>query len=171
MVDADELAREVTSTGGAALAQIAARWPNAIRSDGTLDRAALAAIVFDDDAARAALNAIVHPLVRQAGAEREARAKPGQIVVRDVPLLFEAGFYRSCDANVLVVAPLQVRLERIAWRGGLSEEEARRRIAAQIDPASARNLADYVIENDGTLHALRARTGEVYEALLERARA
>jgi len=166
IIDADALSREATAAGSPGLARVAARWPSALHADGTLDRAALAALVFGDDGARAELNAIVHPLVRAAGAEREAAARPDQIVVHDVPLLFEGGFYRECDVNVLVIAPLPLRLERLQRRSDLSLDQARRRIAAQIDPQRARLLADYVIENDAGLDVLRATTARIYDALL-----
>jgi len=168
VIDADALAREAVAAGSAGLGLIAAAWPGAISADGTLDRAALARIVFHDSAARDALNAIVHPEVRRLGAEREASAGPDQIVVHDVPLLFEGGFYRQCDANVLVVADKATRIARIVARNGLDPADVERRMSAQIDPDRARELADYVIPNDGTIAALHDATREVYDDLLER---
>jgi dephospho-CoA kinase len=168
VVDADALAREAVVPGSEGYARIAARWPQVVGRDGSLDRAALAAIVFQSGRERDELNAIVHPEVRRLSAEREAQAAPGQMVVHDVPLLFEAGFYRSCDANVLVVADPQTRLGRIVARSALSAEDVRRRMAAQIDPERARELADYTITNDGTIAALEDAVRDVYEDLLER---
>ena len=168
VIDADALARDAVAPGSAGLARIADRFPEAVSATGVLDRPALAAIVFRDPAARDTLNGIVHPYVRARGAEREAEAAPDQIVVHDVPLLFEAGFYRACDANVVVVAPDQTRIDRIVARSGLPEDEIRRRMRVQIDPFRAQELADYTILNDGTLAALHASTREVYEDLLER---
>ncbi len=168
VIDADALAREALAPGSAGLERIAARWPAVLRADGSLDRAALAAIVFADDEARAFVNGIVHPHVRERAAELEAAARPGQIVVQDVPLLFEAGVYRSCERNVLVVAPLEARIARVTARSALSRAEIERRIAAQIDPAAARALADEVIENDGTLEDLRVRAAECYGRLTVR---
>jgi dephospho-CoA kinase len=165
VIDADELAREAVAEGSEALRAIAARWPQAVKG-GRLDRSALGRIVFNDAQARAELNAIVHPVVRRLGAEREAQAAPGQLVVHDVPLLFEGDFYRRCDANVLVVAPLLLRIARTMDRSGLSRHEVERRIAAQISPGRARALTDFTIENDGTLEELRRRAGDVYERLL-----
>ena len=86
-------------------------------------------------------------------------------VVHDVPLLFEAGFYRNCDANVLVVAPLEARIARVMERSGLAHAAVERRVRAQIEPERARALADYVIENDGTLAELRGRAAAVYRIL------
>jgi dephospho-CoA kinase len=168
VIDADSLARDAVAKGSPGLERIGARWPGAIDENGDLDRAEMARIVFHDSSARDELNAIVHPEVRRLGAEREAQAGPEQIVVHDVPLLFEAGFYRFCDANVLVVADKETRIERIAARSGFSREDVERRMAAQIDPDRARELADYVIDNEGSIAALRAAVAEVVADLEER---
>ncbi len=165
VIDADELARLAVAPGSEGLAALAARWPRTLRPDGTLDRAALAAVVFGDSHELGELNAIVHPLVRRLGDERESAAGADRIVIHEVPLLFEAGFYRSCRANVLVVAPLEVRIARVIARSGLERSEIERRARAQIDPARARELADYIIENDGTLAALHERAADVYREL------
>jgi dephospho-CoA kinase len=165
VIDADELARLAVAPGSAGLRSVAARWPGALAPDGTVDRAALAAIVFKDGAAREALNQIVHPAVRALGLERERAAAPEQIVVHDVPLLFETGFELVCDATVLVVADRERRIERAVRRGGADRAEVERRMAAQIDPERAGTLADYVIENDGTLAELEARATDVFAAL------
>ncbi len=166
VIDADALAREALAEGGDGLREVARRWPQAVPG-GRLDRGALAAIVFEDAGARAELDAIVHPLVRRLGAERERAAAPGQLVVHDVPLLFEKDFYRRCDANVLVVAPTGARIARVEARSGLERAEVERRMAAQIAPERARELADFVLENDGTLAELRARANALYPLLLE----
>jgi dephospho-CoA kinase len=165
VIDADALAREAVAPGSRGLERIAEKWPAAIALDGTLDREALAAIVFHDGGARDELNAIVHPEVRRLGAEREASAGAEQIVVHDVPLLFEAGFYRFCDANVLVVAEAETRIGRVVARTGFTPQEVERRMKAQIDPERARELADYTIENDGTIAALAQATADVFEDL------
>ena len=168
IVDADALARDAVAPGSAGLARIAERWPAAIAADGSLDRAALAAIVFADGSARDDLNGIVHPEVRRLGALAEAAAAPDRIVVHDVPLLFEGPFYRQCDANVLVVADEETRMARIVARSGFSPEDVKRRMAAQIDPDRARELADYTIENEGTIDALGVAVREVYDDLCSR---
>jgi dephospho-CoA kinase len=165
VIDADALAREALAPGSAGLASVAARWPQVLRADGSLDRPGLAAIIFSDAEARAFVNGIVHPYVRERSAQIEAGARPGQIVVHDVPLLFEAGYYKQCDANVLVVAPRELRIARVIARSGLSREVIEQRIAAQIAPEEARVLADSVIENDGSLDDLRARAALCYREL------
>lgn len=168
VIDADKLARMALAPGTAGHARVAERFPSVVSSEGTLDRAKLAAIVFHDSDARDALAAIVHPEVRRRSAELEAAAGEQQIVVHDVPLLFEAGFYRQCDANVLVVADEETRIGRVVVRNGLSPEDARQRMKAQIHPDRARELADYTIDNDGTIDALVDAVRDVYADLMDR---
>ncbi len=165
VIDADALAREAVAPGSEGLREIGVLWPQAIRADGALDRAALAAVVFADDAARARLNAITHPRVRARGAELE-RAAPDGLVVHVVPLLFEGEFWRACDKTVVVIAPADVRMARVVARDATDRAAIELRMAAQIDPALARGRADYVIENDGELDDLRERSARVHAALL-----
>lgn len=164
VVDTDALAREAVLPGSAALAQIARLWPQVVR-DGTLDRSALAKIVFNDPRERERLNAIVHPEVRRLAAERERGAAPGQIIVQVVPLLFEAGVDAMMDATVVVVAPEDRRIARATARDGADADSVRARMRAQIDPGEARRRAAYVIENDGDLARLRERVGALYATL------
>jgi dephospho-CoA kinase len=154
----------VVAPGSEGLRAIAAHWPQTIGAGGALDRAAMAAIVFGDAAARAQLNAITHPRVRARAAELEREAPDG-LVVHAIPLLFEGDFWRTCDRTVLVVAPAEVRIARVVARDAAERAAVERRMAAQIDPALARDLADYVVENDGDLDDLRERTHRVYDAL------
>jgi dephospho-CoA kinase len=165
VIDADSLAREVVAPGSVGLREIGALWPQAIGPDGALDRAALAAIVFADDAARARLNAITHPRVRARAAELE-RDAPGGLVVHVVPLLFEGDFWRGCDRTVVVFAPAETRIARVVTRDSTDPMAVERRMAAQIDPALARARADYVIDNDGDREDLRERSALVHAALL-----
>lgn len=164
VVDADLLAREVVAPGSDGLREIARAWPQAIGSDGELDRTAMAAIVFADPAARTRLQAITHPRVR-ARAEAIERDAPDGIVVHVVPLLFEGDFWRRCDRTVVVIAPDAVRIARVIARDAVEREAVERRMAAQIDPALARTRADFVIENAGDLAALREETLRVNAAL------
>ncbi len=150
--------------GSDALREIARVWPSVVRMGG-LNRPALAEIVFHDPTARERLNAIVHPHVRRLADAAEAYAKPGQIVVQVVPLLFETGYDERCDASVLVIAPEAERITRIARRDKLSEDQIRARMSSQIDPEAARAQATYVIENDGNFAQLKERTRAVYDAL------
>jgi dephospho-CoA kinase len=165
VIDADALARDALAPGSEGLALVAERWPKVLGADGSLDRPGLAAIIFADAKAREYVNGIVHPWVRARSAELEAAALPGQIVVHEVPLLFEAGYYKQCAANVLVVAPRELRIARVIARSGLSRAEIERRMDAQIDPALARTLAAHTIENNGTLEDLHERAALCYREL------
>lgn len=166
VIDADKLAREVVEPGNPGFDAVAARWPQVI-SGVTIDRAALAAIVFANPAEREALNAIVHPLVRARAAEIERGIGDG-VAVHVVPLLFEGDYWKQCNATILVAAPLEARLGRVQARDATSREQILQRISAQIDPQIARSRATYVIENDSSLPELEKRTRAVWESLLAR---
>lgn len=169
IIDTDKLAREAVAPGSDALREIARVWPSVVR-DGGLDRAALAEIVFRDPSARERLNAIVHPHVRRLATEAERYASPGQMCVHVVPLLFETGYEERVDASLVVIAPDSLRIDRIARRDRLSEEQVRARMASQIDPAAARARATYVVENDGDLLHLRDRVSAIHGELTERSK-
>lgn len=171
VVDADVLAREVVEPGTPGLAAAAAEFgAEVLRPDGSLDRDRLGAIVFADPAARARLNAIVHPLVRAATAQRFAVAPPDAIVVHDVPLLVEVGLASAYDAVVVVAASPEVQLERLVRDRGVSAEAARARIAAQAPLADKLAVADFVITNDGSLDDLDRQVQAVWLALQDRLR-
>lgn len=165
VVDADELARKAVERESTGLRRVVERFGRGvIQEDGSLDRAALRAIVFDDDAARAALEQILHPEIDRLRRAEEARLEHSgeRIVVHMVPLLFEARLAERCDVVVLVDAPADVRLRRIVESRGVDEVEARRMIAAQMPAAQKRARADMVIDNDGPLARLEARAGQVW---------
>lgn len=172
VIDADALARDATRDP-AVLADVAAHLgPDLVRSGPagpTLDRAATAARVFEDPAARARLEAIVHPRVRAAAAAERAalaaRATPPDVVVEDVPLLFETGLDAEMDVTVVVDAPFEVRAARLAERAGLDAAAVRARDAAQRPAAEKRAAADHVIVNDGDLEALEARVEALWRTL------
>jgi dephospho-CoA kinase len=165
VIDTDELAREAVAPGSPALFEISRKWPQVFRN-GALDRAALADLVFSDDAAREQLNAIVHPRVRALAAEREKVARPQQLLVHVVPLLFETGYGDTLDRSIVVVASDANRIARVTGRDRIDEARVRARMSAQIEPQKARSLADYVIENDADLAHLQKRTRQVYDALV-----
>lgn len=164
IIDSDVLAREAVAPYSDGLMQIARIWPQVVRNSG-LDRAALAEIVFRDPEARSRLNEIVHPHVRRLALEREAFAKPGQMIVHVVPLLFESGYLKDVDKTVVVIAPEEQRIARVTARDHISEAQIRARMATQIPPDEARRRADETIENDGDLSHLRERTQTVFERL------
>lgn len=170
VVDADRLAREVVEPGTAGLAAVVEEFgDDVLTDDGTLDRAALGALVFASDDRRRALEAIIHPLVRAAGAELEASAAPGALVVHDIPLLVEAGRAEDFDAVVVVDVGTDVQIDRMVRDRGMSEDDARARIAAQASREQRLAVADVVIENTGSLDDLLARVDEVHADLTTRA--
>ncbi|MEJ7764207.1 MAG: dephospho-CoA kinase [Acidimicrobiales bacterium] len=170
VIDADVVAREVTAPGGPAHDQVLERFgPRVLRGDGSIDRPALAALVFDDPAARHDLNRIVHPAV---GAEvlgrltliaAAAAADPEAIVVLDIPLLAEVGRESYPVAGVIVVdAPVEVAVARLVAGRGFTEDEARARAAAQATREQRRVIADLVIDNSGELDHLRAEVDRAW---------
>ena len=172
IIDADQLVREAQEPGQPTLQSIAQRFgPAVISSDGTLDRAALRGRVLADPAALADLNRIVHPEVhlRRLQLLTEARARGDRIVVSDIPLLFEVDDPSAFDAVVLVDAPEQIRRARLIASRGITGEDARRLMAAQLDAASKRARSDYIIENDSDFPALEQAAAKVWHSLLARA--
>jgi len=156
IVDADVIARDVVAAGGPALHQVVERFgPGVVAVDGSLDRPALAAVVFADGAALADLNGIVHPAVHGEMLARIAAAAPGSVVVLDIPLLAEVGRDRYPVAGVLVVeVPVELAVARLVADRGFTEEDARARVAAQASCEDRRAIADVVIDNSGDLDQL-----------------
>jgi len=172
IIDADALAHEAEAPGTAVLAAIAKRFgADVLASDGTLDRAGLRGKVMGDDAALAALNAIVHPAVqrRRLELQRAAGERGDAIVINDIPLLFEVLDPAQFDAVVLVDAPPAVRRARLRALRGLSNEEADRMIAAQMPAKRKREQSQYVIDNAGTLAELERQAQRVFAELRKRA--
>jgi dephospho-CoA kinase len=172
VIDADALARDAQAPGSAVLAAIAGRFGgDVLAADGTLDRAGLRAKVMGDDAALAALNAIVHPAVQQRRLElqRAAAERGDAIVINDIPLLFEVLDPAQFDVVVLVDAPASLRRTRLRALRGLSNQEADRMIAAQMPAERKRPHSHHVIENAGTLAELEAQAKTVFDELRRRA--
>jgi dephospho-CoA kinase len=168
LIDADELARDAVAPGSPALDAIVARWGAGVRQpDGTLDRAALRRIVFADPVQRAALDAIVHPEVgrRRDAAVAAAWARGDQLVVCDIPLLFEAGLEGTVDGIVLVDAPRALRHARLVRDRSLAPAEADAMIDAQWPSGPKRARAQWVIDNTGTTGELESRARAVFDAL------
>jgi dephospho-CoA kinase len=155
IVDADLLSREAVAPGSPGLIKVVERFgPAVLAGDGSLDRAALGTIVFSDAAARADLNAIVHPEVRRLAAERLAaigRTASDAIAVYDVPLLVETGVDHDFDLIVVADADARTRTERLVALRGLDPGEAARRVAAQASDEERRAVADVLIDTTGTL--------------------
>jgi len=156
VIDSDRLAREVVAPGTEGLAEVVAAFGEGVLApDGSLDRPALARLVFGEDAARRRLEAIIHPRVRARAAEIAAAAPTDAIVVNDVPLLVEAGLAAGFHLVIVVLADASTRVARLARDRGMAEAEARSRIAAQATDEQRRAVADVVLHNDGTPEELR----------------
>ena len=157
LVDADRIAREVVEPGTDGLAAVAAAFGDGVLAeDGSLDRPALAAVVFGDAGQRARLDGIVHPLVRARAAELVAAAPQDAVVVQDVPLLVETGQAGSYDLVLVVRADEGTRVSRLVGRG-LTAADARARIASQATDAERAAVADVVVDNDGDREQLLAQ--------------
>jgi dephospho-CoA kinase len=166
VIDADELARRAVEQGTPGLAKVVEAFgPEVLAPDGSLDRQALARLVFDDEDRRKALEAIVHPEVfRLFSEEVERRRDSDDVVVFDVPLLMETGLDEGCDLVVVVHASHDRQVARARHRG-LGEEESRARIAAQLDPEERRARADVVLDNDGDVADLERQVDVLWERL------
>jgi len=164
VVDADVLARRVVEPGGPAYTGVVERFgPSVVRPDRTLDRAALADVVFSDAGALADLNALTHPPVKALIAERLAAEAPGDaVVVLVVPLLAESGQYPT--AGVIVVdCPEEVAVGRLVEHRGMTAADARRRLAAQASRSQRLALADHVIANGGSLADLASAVDRAWD--------
>lgn len=174
VVDADRVARQVVEPGRGALRRIAERFgDDVVRADGTLDRTGLAAIVFNDDRARADLEAITHPAIHHEIMRLECEAReddPDAIVVVDHPLLVETGQADTFDAVVVVSADRSTRLARLAEHRGVNRDDARARMASQADDDARRAVATWVIDNSDGMPALRTQVEEVVSTIRQRAR-
>jgi dephospho-CoA kinase len=167
VIDADELAREAVARGTPGLVKVVDRFGRSVlNADGSLDRAAMAALTFDDPAARRDLEAIVHPQVARLLAERiEPYRGTDQVVVYDVPLVAETGIGDAFDLVITVSAPESLREARLVGRG-MDLEDVRRRMAAQAGDAEREAIADVVITNDGSLGDLSVRVEDAWQRLI-----
>lgn len=166
VVDHDVLARAVVARGTPGLAAVVDAFGDAVLTPlGELDRAALGAIVFSDVAARERLNAVVHPLVREASHEAEARAVADghAVVVHDIPLLVETGQAGHFDELVVVDAPADLRVRRLVEGRGMTEADAWARLAAQADDEARLEAADVVLDGSGEVTALEAQVDALWQ--------
>lgn len=174
IVDADQVARQVVEPGEPALARIAEEFgPGVIAADGSLDRAALGAIVFSDPEGRQRLNAITHPAVLDRSRALFAAAGDADsdaIVVYDIPLLVEAGRIDEFDLRVVVHAATETRVSRMIELRGMTREEALHRINSQATDTDRFAIADVVIDADGTLEHTLEQTDALWENLRARVR-
>ena len=167
VIDADRLAREVVAPGTDGLAEVVARFGRGVlAADGSLDRAALAAVVFGDESARRALERIIHPRVRARSAQLAAAAPADAVVVHDVPLLAEAGLAATYHLVVVVSATETTRVARLVTSRGMTEDEAWARIRAQADEAARAAVADVLLRNEGAVDDLYAAVDAVWRERL-----
>ncbi|MCQ8834523.1 dephospho-CoA kinase [Streptomyces malaysiensis] len=170
LIDSDRIAREVVEPGTPGLAAVVAEFgPEVLTGEGRLDRPRLGAIVFNDPERLSALNAIVHPLVRDRSAELQSAAAPDAVVVHDVPLLAENNLAPLYDLVMVVDATPETQLDRLVRLRGMAEDEARARMAAQATRAERLAIADVVIDNNGPIEALEPQVGKVWTDLVRRA--
>ena len=165
VIDADVLAREVVEPGTSALAAIVDRFGADVLSDGRLDRARLAEIVFADPLARRDLERIVHPAVRARAAELERAAGASAVVVHVIPLLVETGQQEDFDLVVTVDVDHETQVERLMARNGYNRAEAESRIAAQASRDDRRIAADVVLGNTGSVTQLREQIDALWAEL------
>ena len=175
-LDADQLARRVVEPGSPALTAIVEQFgAEFLRADGTLDREKLGKHVFRDDAARARLNAIVHPAVRELSGRLFAKAEaedPSAVVVYDVPLLVEASVDHPFDLIVVTNAPRRTQVKRLVEERGLELLQAEARVDAQVDNTARLAIADVVIDTDGTLAHTMSQADALWGRIVkERSRA
>jgi dephospho-CoA kinase len=171
VIDADQLAREAIAAGTEGFDRVVEAFGDAVvGADGELDRKALAALVFADPARRAALEAIVHPDVARRFAERlEPYRDTDRVVVYVTPLLVELGLAPAFDVVIVVTATPHLRVSRVASDRGLDPEDVRRRMAAQATDERRMEVADVLLDNDGTLAELEAQVDRLWPDLASRA--
>ncbi|MFF4955854.1 dephospho-CoA kinase [Streptomyces sp. NPDC001222] len=170
LIDADRIAREVVEPGTPGLASIVEAFgEDVLAPDGSLDRPRLGSLVFSDPEKLAVLNSIVHPLVGARSRELETAAPEDAVVVHDVPLLTENGLAPLYDLVIVVDASPGTQLDRLVRLRGMTEEDARARMAAQAPREKRLEIADIVIDNDVPLEELRRRVGEIWADLVRRA--
>jgi len=170
LIDADRIAREVVAPGTPGLAAVAdAFGAGVLAPDGSLDRPKLGSVVFADPEKLAVLNAIVHPLVGARSRELEAAAPEDAVVVHDVPLLAENSLAPLYDVVVVVDASPATQLDRLVRLRGMTEEDARARMAAQATRDKRLEIADIVIDNDVDLPRLERSVRDVWVDLVRRA--
>lgn len=165
-IDADVLARDVVALGTEGLKAVVARFGNSVlAADRSLDRSVLARVIFADPQARADLNAIIHPLVRERAAELEAAAPVGAVVVHVIPLLVETGQQDRFDAVVVVDTTVEEQLRRLTRRDGLTQTEAEQRVAAQASREERLGAATHVIDSSGPVRETMRQVDELWQNL------
>jgi dephospho-CoA kinase len=170
VIDADEISRGLTGSGSPVIHELASKFGSGIlKSDGTLNRAALAEIVFGDPASLSELNEIMHPKIRTEALSRIANADPDEIIVYDMPLLVETNSVDICDVVVVIDLDVDQQVERLVANRGMTVEQAKARINNQSS-REVRNLAaTWVIDNNGTSQEFDQACSFVWEEIVKRA--
>lgn len=169
VVDADRIARDVVAPHSDGLQQIVSAFgEDVLQPDGSLDRAKLAAIVFADPEKRSQLDAITHPRIAELTQRQFAQATDQQIIVHDVPLLTELGLAPNYGHVIVVDSPDEIRVQRLVERG-LTEEDARARMASQATREQRLAIADYVVDNSGSRESLRHQVEDVWDDIEKQA--
>ncbi|MGH2318338.1 dephospho-CoA kinase [Planococcus sp. SE5232] len=166
IIDADVVARLVVEPGSNTLAQIAKAFgPNVIQADGTMDRAKVGEIIFNDPASRKILNDLIHPAIRQEmyRQRQEFLAQGYKTIVMDIPLLFESRLQHLVDKILVVSVTEENQFSRLMERNGFSEKEARARISSQLPMSVKEDGADAVIYNNGTLDETKWQLNRILE--------
>ena len=168
VMDADEASHAAYEPGTPGLAAVIREFGDAYVREGRIDRGRLGELVFRDADARRRLNAIVHPLVREWMAARTAEAaeRGAEVVVQDIPLLFEIGLERVYSSVVLVYVPEDMQVERLVHGRRFTPERAREVIAAQMPIEEKRRLAHHLIDNSGSIDETRAQVEQLWAKLL-----
>ena len=168
IVNADELAREVVEPGREAWTEIVAAFgPQVLQGDQNLDRQKLRALIFNQPEARKRLESIIHPRVRALAEERirQHAASGYSVVIYEVPLLFEGNLQEWLRPVILVACDIETQTARLQERDHLTAADAQKHIAAQMSLSEKRRLADYIIENNGSLEDLERRTREILKKI------
>lgn len=168
VLDYDQFSRDVVAPGGTGLSRVAAEFgPEVLNEDGSLNRAALAEVVFSDAQGRQRLEAILHPLVTARADELEAQAPADQLVIHDVPLLVEAGLADRFDVIIVTDLDPDEQVKRAQARDGSSEQQVRDRMAAQASRAERLAVAAHVIDTSGALEELDAKVDRLWAELVK----
>jgi dephospho-CoA kinase len=168
VIRSDELARQVVEPQTPGFKQVTSRFGNEIVNDeGNIDRAKLAQVVFNDDVALKDLENIVHPLVRERTNQLMSAQTTETIIVNEIPLLLEKKMESLFDFLVIVISSEKNRLERLSQKGVL-EEQAKARMAKQVNDQDRKAAADFLIVNDGNLDQLEADVQKIWQTLQER---
>ena len=167
IIDADAIVRKLQEPGERGLETIVAEFgDDMLTADGTLDRARLGALVFNDEGARARLNAIIHPMVREEAQRIADSATPGQLIIEDIPLLVESGQAGRFDHVMVVEAPLMERVRRMVEDRGMHEDDAHARIKAQATDEQRREAATHLLVNHGSVDDLHKAVDAAVASIL-----